>query len=109
MTAADVAAYVACWQPVPGAAAGGVLCPAAVLSCYRGLLAALRGDAATAETMLGDLGDLRTSENPQMQGFVRLVEGFTGAARRQHEDALRHARGALAHAGTVGISAEDQR
>jgi hypothetical protein len=33
----------------------------------------------------------------------------TAAARRQHGDALRHARATLAHAGVLGISAEDQR
>ena len=79
------------------------------LSCYRGLLAALRGDAATAETMLAGLGDLRTSEDPQMKGFIDLVEASTAAARRQHQDALRHARGTLAHVGVLDISAEDQR
>ena len=35
------------------------------LACYRGWLAALRGDAATAETMLAGLPDLRASEDPQ--------------------------------------------
>ena len=35
------------------------------LACYRGWLAALRGDAAAAETMLAGLPDLRASEDPQ--------------------------------------------
>ena len=35
------------------------------LACYRGWLAALRGDTATAETMLAGLKDLRASEDPQ--------------------------------------------
>jgi hypothetical protein len=80
-----------------------------LLTCYRGLLAALRGDVATAQTMLAGLGDLRASEDPQMKGFIALVEASTAAALRQHQDALRHARGTLAHVGVVGISAEDQR
>jgi len=79
------------------------------LSCYRGLLAALRGDVGTAETMLASLGDLRTSEDLQMKSLISLVEASTAAARREYQDALRHARGALAHVGTLGISAEDQR
>ena len=35
------------------------------LACYRGWLAALRGDTATAQTMLAALPDLRASEDPQ--------------------------------------------
>jgi hypothetical protein len=80
-----------------------------LLSCYRGLLAALRGDVAIADAMLAGLGDLRASEDPGMKGFIGLVEAFTAAARRQHEDALRYARGTLAQVGVLGISAEDQR
>ena len=53
------------------------------LACYRGWLAALRGDAATAETMLAGLRDLRASEDPQDKAIDRLVEAFTAAARRQ--------------------------
>ena len=79
------------------------------LSCYRGLLAALRGDVGTAETMLASLGDLRTSEDLQMKSLISLVEASTAAARRQYGDALRHARGTLAHVGVLGVSAEDQR
>ena len=79
------------------------------LSCYRGLLAALRGDVSTAETMLASLGDLRTSEDLQMKSLISLVEASTAAARREYQDALRHASGALAYVGALGISAEDQR
>jgi hypothetical protein len=43
------------------------------LSCYRGLLAALRGDTATAETMLAGLGDLRTSEDLQTKSMISLA------------------------------------
>jgi class 3 adenylate cyclase/tetratricopeptide (TPR) repeat protein len=80
-----------------------------ILVCDQGLLAALRGDAATAETMLAALGDLRTSEDPQDRSMVSLLEAFTAVARRQPQDALRHAQGVLAHVGFLGISAEDQR
>ena len=79
------------------------------LLCYRGLLAALRGDAATAQTMLAGLGDMRTSEDPQTKSLIGLVEASTAAARREYQDALRHARGTLAHVDVLGISAEDQR
>ena len=74
------------------------------LACYRGWLAALRGDAATAETMLAGLPDLRASEDPQDKALISLAEAFTAAARRQPQAALRHARAALAHAGALGIS-----
>ena len=76
------------------------------LACYRGWLAALRGDAATAETMLAGLQDLRASEDPQDKALISLVEAFTAAARRQPQDALRHARAVLAHADALGISDE---
>ena len=79
------------------------------LACYRGWLAALRGDTATAQTMLAALPDLRASEEPPDKAVISLVEAFTAAARGQPQDALRHARGALAHVGTVGISDEYMR
>jgi class 3 adenylate cyclase/tetratricopeptide (TPR) repeat protein len=79
------------------------------LSCYRGLLAALRGDAATAQTMLAGLGDLRISEDPQIKSLIALVEASTAAVHGHLQDALRHARGTLAHIDVLGISAEDQR
>ena len=79
------------------------------LACYRGWLAALRGDAATAQTMLAALADLRASEDPQDNSLISLVEAFAAAARRQPQDALRHARATLAHANALGISPEDQR
>jgi AAA ATPase domain len=76
------------------------------LACYRGWLAALRGDAAAAQAMLAGLADLRASEDPQDQALVSLVEGFTAAAGRQPRAALGHARAVLAHAGALGISSE---
>ena len=79
------------------------------LACYRGWLAALRGDTATAETMLAGLRDLRASEGPQDKAEISIVEAFTAAARHQPHDALRHARGALAHADALGISHEHLR
>jgi hypothetical protein len=72
-------------------------------ACYRGLLAALRGDAATAETILAALQDLRASEDPQDKTMISLVEAFTAAARGQPRHALRHARAALDHADALGI------
>jgi tetratricopeptide (TPR) repeat protein len=75
------------------------------LVCYRGWLAALRGDTATAETTLAGLQDLRVSEDPQNKAMISITEAFA-AARRRPQDALRHARAALAHAGALGISHE---
>ena len=76
------------------------------LACYRGWLAALRGDASTAQTMLAALGDLQASEDPQDKAQVSVAEAFTAAARRQPGDALRCARETLAAADAIGISHE---
>ena len=80
-----------------------------ILSCYRGWLAALRGDAAMAETMLAGLRDLRASEDPQDQVTISIVEAFTAAARHQLQHALRYATGTLAHAAVLGISHDSLR
>ena len=77
-----------------------------ILPCFRGWLAALRGDAGTAGTVLAALPDLRATEDPQDEAFIDIVDAFTAAARGQPGNALRHARRALAHAGTLGISSE---
>jgi hypothetical protein len=79
------------------------------LACYRGWLAALRGDSATAQTMLAAMPDLRASEEPQDKARISLVEAFTAASRGQPQDALRLARGTLAHVGALGISGEHLR
>jgi hypothetical protein len=76
------------------------------LPCYLGWLAALRGDAHTAGTMLGALRDLRASEDPQDKAKISIAEAFTAAARHQPGDALRHARDTLAHVGALGITHE---
>jgi class 3 adenylate cyclase/tetratricopeptide (TPR) repeat protein len=77
--------------------------------CIRGWLAALRGDASTAESMLAALADLRASEDPQDAASTGTVETLTAAARCQPRDALRHARSTLAHAGALGISHDTVR
>jgi class 3 adenylate cyclase/tetratricopeptide (TPR) repeat protein len=76
------------------------------LTSYRIWLAALRGDAATAQARLVELPDLRASEDHQDKSEVSFVEAFTAAAQRRPEDALRHSRGVLAHTSTLGISAD---
>jgi class 3 adenylate cyclase/predicted ATPase len=79
------------------------------LACHRARLAALRGDAVTAGTILTGLSDLRASEDPQAKAFISCVDAFTAAARHQPERALRQARGTLAHAHALGISHDDLR
>src|SRR5262249_59274104 len=74
--------------------------------CYRGWLAALRGDADPAETMLGALRDLQASEDPQDKAKISIAEAFTAAARRQSGGALRHARDTLSHVDALGITHE---
>ncbi len=76
------------------------------LVCYRGWLAALRGDASTAESTLAGLRDLRASEDPQDRSLIATVEAFTATARGQPPVALRHARAVLSHARELGISHE---
>ena len=88
------------------AADADVLADNEFLACYRGWLAALRGDIATAQTMLAALPDSRASEEPQDKAMISIVEAFTAAARGQPQDAQRHARGTLAHVGALGISSE---
>ena len=80
-----------------------------LVTCYPGWLAALRGDADAAEAVLAALGELRDTEDLQDKATIGLVEGFAAAARGQAADALRHARGLLAYADTVGISGESLR
>jgi tetratricopeptide (TPR) repeat protein len=79
------------------------------LTCHRGWLAALRGDADGAGAALAALGDLRASEDPQGKSLISIAEAFTADARRQPETALRHARETLAHADAMGISADTLR
>jgi class 3 adenylate cyclase/tetratricopeptide (TPR) repeat protein len=76
------------------------------LACYRGWLAALRGDTEAAGIMLAGVPDLRASEDPQDQASIAVAEAFTAAARRQPAAALRHARATLGQAGVLGISHE---
>jgi tetratricopeptide (TPR) repeat protein len=79
------------------------------VTCDRGWLVALRGDADAAEAMLASLGDLHASEDLQDKSLISTVEAFAAAARRQPADALRHARAALTHADALGISFESLR
>jgi class 3 adenylate cyclase/predicted ATPase len=74
------------------------------LSCHRAWLAALRGDATAAQIALEALEDLRASEDPQDKGLISMTEGFTAAARRQPQDALRQAQAVLSHLEALGIS-----
>jgi class 3 adenylate cyclase/tetratricopeptide (TPR) repeat protein len=75
------------------------------VTCERGWLAAMRGDAGTAEAMRTALRNYRSSEDPQDQSLTNLLEAFAAAAGHQPADALSHARAILAHAKYVGISA----
>jgi len=79
------------------------------LTCHRGQLAALRGDAGTARTCLAALKDMRASEDPQEDSLIGALEAFTAAARRQPRDVLRHARRVLTHIDALGISNDGQR
>jgi class 3 adenylate cyclase/tetratricopeptide (TPR) repeat protein len=82
---------------------------AGYVACYRGWLAAMRGDAETPQAMLAALHDMQASEDAQDQAMINLAEAFTAAGRQQPEGALRHSRAVLAHADAVGISFEGPR
>jgi len=88
------------------AADGDGLADIGYITCHRAWVAALRGDAPTAEAALAALDDLRASEDPQDQALIAVAEAFTAAAHGQPEDALRCARAVLDHAGSLGISNE---
>jgi class 3 adenylate cyclase/predicted ATPase len=79
------------------------------VACYRGWLAAMRGDVETAQAMLAALHDMQASEDAQDQAMINLAEAFTAAGRQRPADALRHARAVLAHADAVGISFDAPR
>jgi class 3 adenylate cyclase/predicted ATPase len=80
-----------------------------LLACVGGWLAALRGDAGTAERLLAGLRDLRASEDLWDKSVIGIAEAFIAAARRESRQALRRARSVLAHADASGISAETMR
>jgi class 3 adenylate cyclase/tetratricopeptide (TPR) repeat protein len=61
----------------------------------RAWLAAMRGDADTADAMMAALPNLRASENPEDRAFNSQVQAFAAAARRHPEDVLRHARASM--------------
>jgi class 3 adenylate cyclase/predicted ATPase len=88
------------------AADSDVLAADEFLACYRGWLAALRGDAATAQAVLADLPGLRVSEDPQDTTMIAVTEAFTAAAAGRPRDALTHARAALAKTDFLGISSD---
>jgi class 3 adenylate cyclase len=68
----------------------------------RARLAALRGEAETADALLAALPALRASDNPEDKARNSEVDAFAAAARRCPEDALRHAHASLAYADAVG-------
>ncbi len=76
------------------------------IACYRGWLAALRGDVASAEAMLAGLRDLRGNEDVQTRAEISLAEAFIAAAHRQLDEALRHAQDVVALRDVLGISHE---
>jgi class 3 adenylate cyclase/predicted ATPase len=92
------------------AADSDMLADAEQIRWKRACLAALRGDAGTAETtLLTGLPEMAASEDPQQRSGISVLEAFTAAARRRPADALRHARASLANADALGISSEGLR
>jgi class 3 adenylate cyclase/tetratricopeptide (TPR) repeat protein len=90
-------------QELDQAIASGGLAGNERIATVRAELAALRGDAATAGTILEALHDRRASEEAQEKVSIIGLEALIATVRGQPEDALRHARSALAHADVVGI------
>jgi class 3 adenylate cyclase/tetratricopeptide (TPR) repeat protein len=73
------------------------------------LLAALRGDADTARTLLTSLDHMHESEDPQDITATALVAGFADAAQNDPAGALREARVVLGQANRLGITASTLR
>ncbi len=72
-------------------------------------LAALRGDADLAETMLSAAPDARARDELQSQALIALVDVFIAAAKRQPETTLRRARATLALVGALSVDHEASR
>jgi class 3 adenylate cyclase/tetratricopeptide (TPR) repeat protein len=80
----------------------------AIIIC-QAWLAALRGDAERADSLLTAVPDQRASEEPQAKALLALVEAFSAAARPGLEDTLRRARVVLAYLDAVGGAHEATR
>jgi class 3 adenylate cyclase/predicted ATPase len=74
-----------------------------LLQCFRGVLAGLRGDPATATRILADVPQLRASEDPAERTTVAWVEATTAHAAGDQEATLVHARQVLAHVDDIGL------
>ncbi|MCW2975749.1 MAG: adenylate/guanylate cyclase protein [Actinomycetia bacterium] len=79
------------------------------LMLQRAWLAALRGDADTADGLLGHLDEKRASEDPQDKANVELAEAFAANTRRQPAAVLRHTLTALGHIDALGINSDHLR
>jgi class 3 adenylate cyclase/predicted ATPase len=79
------------------------------VTCCRGWLAALRGDAAAAQTILAALPGMQASEDPQDKAMVSTVAAFTAAAQGQPRDAMLHARATLTQFRALGMSHDAPR
>jgi class 3 adenylate cyclase/tetratricopeptide (TPR) repeat protein len=77
-----------------------------MMSCFKGWLAALRGDPATADAEIAGLRDMRASEMPQDQATVLTLQAFAAAARGQQENSLHNARAVIELASSIGVSHE---
>jgi class 3 adenylate cyclase/tetratricopeptide (TPR) repeat protein len=80
-----------------------------MLACFRGCLAALRGDTGTALGTLAALPGLLASEDPQDQALIDTARVFSSAAAGQPAKALAHARNVLARADALGIGHDQVR
>ena len=88
------------------AVASGGLSQTYAIASARADLAARRGDAVTASAMLAAVRDQGESEEPQQQAAISVIEAYIAVARGQPENALRHARDALAHTDAIGLAYE---
>ena len=88
--------------------ADGVAGNEAIIVC-QAWLAALRGDAGRAESLLNAVPDMRASEEPQSQAVIAAAEVFIAVAAGRPEVTLRRARATLAHAGALGATHEVTR
>jgi class 3 adenylate cyclase/predicted ATPase len=76
------------------------------IAAFRGIVAALRGDAETAGACLDSIAILRSSDDVQDKATVSLLAALTAAAQGKPEQALKHATATIAHAGAIGMTHE---
>jgi class 3 adenylate cyclase/tetratricopeptide (TPR) repeat protein len=73
------------------------------------VVASLRGDAATAESLAAGFDPFRKSEDPEDRALLAVADLLTAAAAGRREDALHHCTEALSYADQLSVAHESVR